>query len=154
MDAKAKIAKNGAGETLPVLGTSVRFLLEAAATQHAFSIMHVHLPDGQGPPPHDHPWDEAYYIISGKVCFLIGETEHEFTSGDLAYVPGGMLHSFHGVGADGADVLIVDAPATAEGFFRDASREVVDIPADLNKVPSIGARYGMRFSAPPAAQTK
>lgn len=140
--------KNGEGEKMPVLGTNVRFLLEAARTGHTFSLMEVELPKDQGPPPHDHPWDEAYYIIDGDVWFLVEDKEMTISAGDFVYAPGGTLHSFRGAGDKPARVLVFDAPATAEGFFREAAREVVNYPDDLVKVPEIGARHNLRFAAP------
>ena len=148
MNKEAMIVKNGEGEELSVLGTKVRFLLEAAKTNHSFSLMEVELPKDQGPPPHDHPWDEAYYIVDGDVWFMVQNKEQVFSTGDFVYAPGGTLHSFRGAGEKPARVLVFDAPATAEGFFRDAAREIVTYPDDLIKVPEIGARYQLRFLPP------
>ena len=140
--------KNGDGEKMPVLGTNVRFLLEAARTNHAFSLMEVELPRDQGPPPHDHPWDEAYYIVDGRVWFLVDDKEMIVSTGDFVYAPGGTVHSFRGAGDEPARVLVFDAPATAEGFFKEAAKEVVSFPEDLAKVPEIGLRHGLRFMPP------
>ena len=148
MNKEAVIVKKGEGESLSVLGAGVRFLLEAAKTGHNFSLMEVELPRDQGPPPHDHPWDEAYYVIDGDVWFLVDDKEYVVGRGDFVYAPGGTVHSFRGAGDTPARVLVFDAPATAEGFFRDASREIVNIPEDFAKVPEIGARHGMRFLPP------
>jgi quercetin dioxygenase-like cupin family protein len=140
--------KNGEGEEMSVLGANVRFLLQAAKTNNTFSLMEVELPRDQGPPPHDHPWDEAYYIIDGDVWFMVDGKEEVFSTGDFVYAPGGTAHSFRGAGDKPARVLVFDAPATAEGFFRDAAREIVSFPEDLAKVPEIGARHQMRFFPP------
>ena len=144
------ITKRGDGESMGVLGTNVRFLLEAAKTDNNFSLMEVELPKGGGPPPHEHPWDEAYYVIDGDVWFLVGDKEMVVSGGDFLYAPGGVVHSFKGAGENPARVLVFDAPATAEGFFRDANREIVNYPDDLVKVPEIGARHNLRFLPPTA----
>jgi quercetin dioxygenase-like cupin family protein len=133
-----------------VLGAGIRFLLPAAKTDHNFSLMEVELPKDQGPPPHEHPWDEAYYVIDGDVWFLVDGAETVYSAGDFIYAPGGVVHSFKGAGETPARVLVFDAPATAEGFFREASREIVNIPEDFVKVPEIGARHGLRFLPPTA----
>jgi quercetin dioxygenase-like cupin family protein len=148
MNKEAVSVKKGEGESMSVLGANVRFLLEAAKTGHSFSLMEVELSKDQGPPPHDHPWDEAYYILDGDVWFMVDNAEQVFSAGDFVYAPGGTLHSFRGAGEKPARVLVFDAPATAEGFFRDANREIVNIPEDFAKVPEIGARYQMRFMSP------
>jgi len=140
--------KRGEGETLSVLGAEVRFLCEAARTDHSFSLMEVRLPKDQGPPPHDHPWDEAYYILEGQVRFLLGDNVQIFEAGDFIYAPGGMLHSFQGVSDQPARVLVFDAPAAAEQFFRDVDREASSYPADLAKIPEIGLRHRLHFKIP------
>jgi quercetin dioxygenase-like cupin family protein len=148
MNKEAITLKNGEGEVLSVLGAGVRFLCPAAKTAHNFSLMEVTLPKDQGPPPHDHPWDEAYYILEGDVRFQVGEDVKIYSTGDFIYAPGGLLHAFQGAGERPARVLVFDAPATAEGFFREASREVKNIPEDLAKVPEIGLRHQMHFRVP------
>ena len=148
MSKEAVILKNGGGESMSVLGAGVRFLLPAEKTDRNFSLMEVELPKDQGPPPHDHPWDEAYYVLDGDVWFLVDDIEQVFSTGDFIYAPGGTVHSFRGAGDRPARVLVMDAPATAEGFFREANREVVNIPEDLAKVPTIGLKHGMHFLPP------
>ena len=32
-------------------------------------------PGGSGPPPHSHPWDEAFYVINGEIAFGIDGSE-------------------------------------------------------------------------------
>ena len=135
------------GTRLAVLGTEVRFLCQAAETDRTFSLMEVVLPENAGPPPHDHPWDEAYYVIEGDVRFLVGEETRVFSKGDFIYAPGGVLHSFIGASPDPARVLVFDTPATAEGFFRDVDREVRS-EEDLGRIPEIALRYDLRFQPP------
>ncbi|WP_448208087.1 cupin domain-containing protein [Azospirillum sp. sgz302134] len=151
MSKQAVVVKQGEGEALSVLGTQVRFLCEAERTDHSFSIMEVTLPKDQGPPPHDHPWDEAYYILDGQVWFLVGEEAQVYGRGDFLYAPAGVLHAFKGAGDQPARVLVLDAPATAEKFFRDVDREVKVLPDDLAKIPEIGQRNQVYFR-PPASQ--
>lgn len=130
---------------LSVLGAEVRFLCSPDATNGRFSLMEVLLPKEQGPPPHEHPWDEAYYIVEGDVRFTLGEETHLFRAGDFIYAPGGTVHSFRGASERPARVLVFDAPAAAERFFREVAREVTAFPQDLAKLPRIGERHQLRF---------
>ena len=131
MSKQAVKLKKDEGETLHVLGADVRFLCQGARTGSAWSLMEAVLPMDAGPPAHDHPWDEAYYVVEGEVRFTLGHEVHHVRAGDFIYAPGGTLHAFQGASAKPARVLIFDAPAAAEGFFRDVHREVREIPADL-----------------------
>jgi quercetin dioxygenase-like cupin family protein len=146
------VTKQGQAETLSVMGAAVRFLCGADQTERAWSLMEVELPLRAGPPPHDHPWDEAYYVVAGEVRFQLDGREQLFTAGDFIYAPGGTVHGFQGASEQPARVIIFDAPAHAESFFRDVDREVKQLPGDLAKVPAIGERHHIRFRAPKTAR--
>jgi len=137
--------KNSEGQTLDVLRTHLRFLCEGRKTEGGWSLMECELPRESGPPLHEHPWDEAYYVLSGEVLFTLGDKIVSVTQGDFVYAPGGTLHAFHGVSDCPARLLILDAPAAAEGFFRDVDREVREYPHDLSKLSEIGQRHKLRF---------
>ncbi|SNS11730.1 Mannose-6-phosphate isomerase, cupin superfamily [Noviherbaspirillum humi] len=147
MSKQVVMMKQGQGETLHVLGAQVTFLCEADKTDRAWSLMEVVLPKHAGPPPHDHPWDEAYYVVNGQVKFLVGGKEQMVGAGEFLYTPGGTLHGFQGASDDPARVLIFDAPAHAESFFREVDREVKG-PQEFAKVPAIGAKHQINFMRP------
>jgi quercetin dioxygenase-like cupin family protein len=136
----------GQGEELNVLGVAVRFLCHAEETQRARSLMENVIPRDAGPPPHDHPLDEAYFVTAGEVEFQIGERRERVGAGDFVYAPAGTLHAFHGVSETPARMLIFDAPAHSEAFFKEVDHEVTELPPDLSKVPEIGARHRIRFA--------
>ncbi len=148
MTRQAVVLTQGEGEKLEVLGAEVRFLCHGQHTGRAWSLMEVLLPKDGGPPPHDHPWDEAYYVIEGEVRFRLGDEVRHFKGGDFIYAPGGTLHAFQGASERPARVLVFDAPAAAEAFFRDVHREVRQMPRDLPRVVEIGARHKLRFAPP------
>jgi quercetin dioxygenase-like cupin family protein len=139
--------KRGEGETLSVMGADVKFLCTADRTEHAWSLMEVTLPPDAGPPPHTHPWDEAYYVLEGEVRFFLDGKEQLVRGGDFIYAPGGTLHGFQGASASPARLLIFDAPAHAESFFREVEQEVKG-PQDMGKVPGIGQRHQIDFARP------
>lgn len=145
MSKQAVVMRQGEGEALSVMGAGVRFLCPAEKTGMSWSMMEVTLPRHAGPPPHEHPWDEAYYVVEGEVRFGMEGREVLAKAGDFLYAPGGTLHSFQGASERPARVLIFDAPAHAESFFREVDREVKEMPRDLAKVPEIGQRHQIRF---------
>lgn len=150
MGKEAMVIESGRAETLDVLGAQVSFLCSGSNTGKQWSLIEVQVPRDAGPPPHEHPWDEGYYIIAGAARFTIGEREVVAREGDFLYAPGGVVHAFQGASDRPARLLVFDAPAAAEAFFRDAAAEVRELPQDLHKVPEIGARHRLRFVAPPA----
>lgn len=142
------IVKSGRGETLDVLGVTIRFLSRAEDTAKAWSLMENIIPEGAGPPPHFHPWGEAYYLISGEVEFQVGDETLRVSGGDFVYAPANTVHAFQGASKTPARMLIFDAPAHAEGFFKEIDREVRKLPDDLAKMPAIGDRHQVTFLPP------
>lgn len=138
------VMKQGEGERLAVMGAEVKFLCAADRTDRAWSLMEVVLPADAGPPPHHHPWDEAYYVVEGEVRFTLDGREQLVRGGDFLYAPGGTVHGFKGASGQPARLLIFDAPAHAESFFREVDQEVKG-PADMPKVPQIGRRHQIEF---------
>ena len=146
MTVKTKIyQRRHKGEVLSVLGTQVKFLCASSNTAGGFSLLEVELPKGSGAPPHHHPWDEAYYLVSGRLEFQLGMDTIAMSAGDFIYAPGGTVHSFTGASDEPATMLVFDSPAHSEAFFRELDREVKVIPDDLAKVPDIGKRHKLTF---------
>ena len=141
---KAFVTSRASGESLKVMGADVSFLCPANRTGKTWSMMEVTLPRRAGPPPHHHPWDEAYYVIEGEIEFSLDGEERHVKSGDFVYAPGGTVHGFHGASDQPARVLIFDAPAHAEAFFREVDSQVKG-PDDMPKVPGIGERHEIHF---------
>lgn len=147
MGKEAVVVPQGGAETLEVMGARVSFLCPAKATGQGWSLIEVTAPKDSGPPPHEHPWDEAYYVLEGSARFQVGDRRLVVHQGDFLYAPGGTVHAFQGASDTPARLLIFDAPAAAEAFFRDAAAEIRELPRDLQKVPELGARHGVRFVA-------
>lgn len=145
---KPMIVRRGETEALNVLGAEVRFVCPGEATGKSFSLMENVLPRDAGPPPHTHDWAEAYYVISGAVEFEIGGQRALVQAGDFAFTPAGTVHGFRGASDEPARMLVFDAPAHAETFFHEVHQEVRSVPADLPKVPAIGAKHGVHFLSP------
>lgn len=147
MDKQVLVVRGDQARELNVLGTQVRLLCESHHTGKAWSLMEVVVPRDAGPPSHDHDWDEAYYITHGKLEFTIGADKVTVGPGDFIYAPGKTLHGFRGLSDEPARVVIFDAPAHAESFFKEVDRDV-KAPDDMAKVPGIGLRNGIRFAPP------
>ncbi|HZQ31712.1 MAG TPA: cupin domain-containing protein [Mycobacterium sp.] len=44
--------------------------------------------------PHDHPVEEAFYMLEGEVVFIADGTEYTLAVGDVAYAGVGCIHAF------------------------------------------------------------
>jgi glyoxylate utilization-related uncharacterized protein len=129
----------------------LRFLCDARETGGAWSLFEEEIPLGMGPPPHRHPWDEAYYVLDGEVDFEIDGERVCIKAGDFTRLPANTVHAFKGASPAGARVLIFAAPGHSSEFFEDLNSEVRNIPEDLHKIPAIGKRHSIEMMQTSAA---
>lgn len=54
--------------------------------------------EGTGPPPHEHAWDESFYVIEGEIEFGIGDDQMTARPGTLVHMPAGTVHWFRSSG--------------------------------------------------------
>ena len=137
--------KAGEAEVLNVLGMPLWFLCDASDTNGAWSLMEEMIPEGMGPTPHHHDWDEAYYVITGALDFEIDGEPVRIETGGFTYLPRDTVHGFKGACVSPTHVLIFAVPAHSSAFFKDVNEEVRSVPDDLAKVPEIGRRHGIEF---------
>ena len=85
------VKKANAAPVLNVVGEQITVLASGAQTG-SYEIFHQAGPEGSGPPPHSHPWDEAFYVIRGKIAFGVGDKELVAQPGTLVHLPAGTTH--------------------------------------------------------------
>ena len=57
--------------TLNIVGEPVTVLASGEATE-GYEVFLQRGPQGSGPPPHSHPWDESFFVVKGQIDFGIG----------------------------------------------------------------------------------
>jgi quercetin dioxygenase-like cupin family protein len=92
-----------------------------------------------GPPPHTHPWDEAYYVLEGQVLVVVGDDERVLEPGDVANVPGGEQHLYR-ILSPRARFLVITSPEGAAAFFRDMDANVGPLPDSLATLVAVAKR--------------
>lgn len=102
---------------------------------------------GGGPPPHLHEReDEWFYVLEGRVSFLVEGEWTEAGPGSGAYLPKGSVHTFKNVGDVPLHMVLTVAPAGFEDFFAESAAEFAKPGApDIGKIFEIAERYGIRF---------
>lgn len=129
--------------TLSVVGTNVTILTDAAKTGGmGFTVQSGD--EGTGPPPHCHPWDEAFFVMDGSVRFTVGDTTAVVESGGLAYVPAGTTHAFQYGPGGGRMLEVTSKGSRSAAMFTDFHNEMPGEPV-LEKVSEIFARNDVRL---------
>jgi quercetin dioxygenase-like cupin family protein len=137
------VLRRGEGESIKALGSEITFLCREPG---AWSLTQVSAPRGVGAPPHDHDFGESYYVLAGSLLLMVAGQEVVLGAGEFVHIPGGAVHSFKATSDAPAQFLILQSPGDADEFFRACAREITKMPADLARVPEIGARYGVRVA--------
>ena len=125
-------------------------VLASAAQTGSYEIFFQAGPEGSGPPPHNHPWDEAFYVMRGEVAFGIGNGESLSVAGTLVHVPGGTNHWFR-YGRGGGEILSMTSGEGESAFFTDVDRNMSPENPDLGKFIAIAESHRLRFPLPPRA---
>ncbi len=101
-----------------------------------------------GPIPHAHDdFDEAIYVLSGRLLVVGDEEAQEAVAGSMFVAPRGQRHGFSNPYAEGALVLGIWAPSDpALAFMRDIGA-VLDphSPPDPERMRDIYARHASRL---------
>lgn len=97
------------------LGGEITFLCREPG---AWSLTRVSVPRYIGTPPHDHDFDESYYVLSGSLWLMVSGQEVVLGAGEFTHIPGRTVHSFKGTSNAATQILIQQAPSDIDEFFR------------------------------------
>lgn len=135
-------------------GDEMRLTVRGADTGGKYAQWLSITQPGGGPPPHLHEReDEWFYVLEGRVSFLVDGEWTEVAPGSGAYLPKGSVHTFKNVGDVPLRMVLTVAPAGFEDFFAASAEEFAKAgPPDIPKIMGIAADFGIRFMEPsPAA---
>ena len=137
------------------LGTRLRVVSGAAATDGQLAILEQWAPKGFSPPLHvHHREDTALHVLDGELTVLVGEITRSVGPGEATWLPRDVPHTFR-VDSGSAHFLEYATPGGIEGFHIDAS-EPADAPGlpepaepDIPLLVAAFARHGGEILGPP-----
>ena len=148
MPAPFIVVPGQAPRPLNVVGEKITVLASSNQTGGYEIFLQVG-PEGSGPPPHNHPWDESFYVMKGEIALGIGQIEMIAGPGTLAHAPGGTTHWFR-FGKGGCEMVSMTSRVGASSLFTDFDREISPEKPDLDKLIEIARRHGTVI-IPPAS---
>lgn len=146
MPAAFVVTPDRAPRPLKIVGENVTVLASGAQTG-GYEIFRQVGAEGSGPPPHNHPWDESFYVVKGEIAFGIEEKEMVARPGTLVHLPAGTTHWFR-FGEGGGEMISMTSREAASRMFTDFAREISPENSDLRKLAEIGTRYGCKVPPP------
>jgi quercetin dioxygenase-like cupin family protein len=127
---------------LDIVGEQLTVLASGARTG-SYEVFLQRGPEGSGPPPHSHPWDESFYVVKGEMEFGIADKAMTAAPGTLVHLPAGTTHWFR-FGKGGGEMISMTSREGASHMFADIAREVSPVNPDLAKLTEVGARHGLK----------
>ncbi|HEF4762675.1 TPA: cupin domain-containing protein [Pseudomonas putida] len=100
---------------------------------------------GGGPPPHFHPWDEAFYVVEGQVEVTVEGKSTTVPAGGYVHIPAGSIHAYRNVSATAKMIGVVSDPRGGQFF---AAMDRFKVPEDLPKIFEVAERYDVTFLVP------
>lgn len=80
---------------------------------HGSATVEYYKPEGKDP-QQPHSQDELYFVASGSGYFVNGDSRKEFESGEVLFVPAGVVHRFEEFTSDFATWVVVYGPEGGE----------------------------------------
>ena len=138
----------GTGTTY-FLGIPTVVQATAATTGGSFGLVdHLAMPPGFASPYHTHQdEDEAFYVVSGEVAFVLGDTWSIAGPGTYVFGPRHVPHGFTVLGDAPAHMLLLCAPGGFEQFIVElGTREPA--PPDMAQLMAAAARFRIDIHGP------
>jgi quercetin dioxygenase-like cupin family protein len=141
------VSPGQAPASLKMAGEEITVLASAEQTG-SYEIFRQSGPEGSGPPPHSHAWDEAFYVIEGQVHFGVGDDQDLIAQmGTLVHLPGGTTHWFR-FGPGGGGMISMTSRAGASAFFTQVDAEVSPTNPDLGVLVGVAIAHGLDVPVP------
>jgi quercetin dioxygenase-like cupin family protein len=107
-----------------VVGDTYTILVSGAQTAGRYCLIDMLVPDGSGPPPHRHDFEEMFTLLEGELEFTFrGETQ-TVRAGSTVNIPANAPHVFKNKSGETVRMLCMCAPAGQDEFFMEVGTPV------------------------------
>ena len=113
-----------------------------------YELFRIAGPEGTGPGPHHHPWDESFFVLSGAVYCGVDDLETLATFGTLIHVPGGHSHWFR-FAEGGGEFFSITSRGNASKMFEAFDKGINWADPDRQALMQLAASYGQIVTAKP-----
>ncbi len=100
-----------------VVGDTYSILVSGAQTAGRYCLIDMLVPDGGGPPPHRHDFEEMFTLLEGELAFTFRGQTQTVRAGTTVNIPANAPHMFKNVSGKTAHMLCMCTPAGQDEFF-------------------------------------
>jgi steroid delta-isomerase-like uncharacterized protein len=134
------------------LGLPTTLRAGAESTAGAFGLIeHQHMSPGFETPYHlHHREDEAFYVLSGQMAFVVDGKWFQASAGSFVYGPREIAHGFKVIGDGAASMLVLCAPGGFEKFVIELGKglDATPAPPDMAELMAAAARFEIDILGP------
>jgi mannose-6-phosphate isomerase-like protein (cupin superfamily) len=114
-----------------IVGNTYTILVSGADTAGRYCLIDMLEPDGGGPPPHRHDFEEMFTLLEGELEFVFRGQKQIVRAGSTINIPANAPHVFKNVSGKTARMLCMCTPAGQEEFFM-----MVGVPVNSRTAPA------------------
>lgn len=129
-----------AARPLNIGGFQITVLASTEQTD-GYELFRIAGPEGTGPGPHHHFWDESFFVLSGAVHCGVDSVETLATTGTLIHVPGGTTHWFR-FAEGGREFFSITSQGNASKMFQAFGKGINWVSPDRQALMTLAASYG------------
>lgn len=116
---------DGAGmRHISVVGDTYTILVSGAQTAGRYCLIDMLVPDGSGPPPHRHDFEEMFTLLEGELEFTFRGNKTVVKAGETVNIPANAPHVFKNKSGKTVRMLCMCTPAGQDEFFIEVGQPV------------------------------
>jgi quercetin dioxygenase-like cupin family protein len=117
-------ADDPAAVHVSLVGNTYTILVSAEDTAGRYSLIDMFVPQGGGPPPHRHDFEESFTVLEGEIEATFRGEKVTVRTGQVIQIPANAPHQFRNNSAQPARLLCLCSPGGQEGMFKELGVEV------------------------------
>jgi mannose-6-phosphate isomerase-like protein (cupin superfamily) len=115
---------------ISVVGDTYTILVSGDQTDGRYCLIDMLVPDGSGPPPHRHDFEEMFSLLEGELEFTFRGKSQTVKAPTTVNIPANAPHVFKNTSGKTVHMLCMCAPAGQEEFFMS-----VGVPVNSRDAP-------------------
>jgi quercetin dioxygenase-like cupin family protein len=121
------VARPEKEQSLPhvgIVGDTYTVLLSGDDTDGRYCLIDMLVPEGGGPPPHRHDFEESFTVVEGEIEATFRGKKSVVRTGETINIPANAPHSFTNSSKKSARLLCICSPAGQEELFLEVGVRV------------------------------
>jgi mannose-6-phosphate isomerase-like protein (cupin superfamily) len=115
---------------ISVVGDTYTILVSGDQTDGRYCLIDMLVPDGSGPPPHRHDFEEMFSLLEGELEFTFRGKSQTVKAPTTVNIPANAPHVFTNTSGKTVHMLCMCTPAGQEEFFMS-----VGVPVSSRDAP-------------------